>query len=97
MRGIRKVYEWILPRAVRNARVSSMHRRGISDRCAACSATRLGTEFLPKLEEGNMWIRAVMPPTITLEAGMDTVGAHPQGDRQLSAGAHRGVGAGPWR
>ena len=34
---------------------------------------RLGTEFLPKLEEGNMWIRAVMPPTITLEAGMDTV------------------------
>src|SRR4030095_3014883 len=34
---------------------------------------RLGTEFLPKLEEGNMWIRAVMPPTITLEAGVDTV------------------------
>jgi cobalt-zinc-cadmium resistance protein CzcA len=34
---------------------------------------RLGTEFLPKLEEGNLWIRAVMPPTITLEAGMDTV------------------------
>ena len=30
---------------------------------------RLGTEFLPKLEEGNLWIRAVMPPTITLEAG----------------------------
>ena len=36
-------------------------------------AARLGTEFLPKLEEGNMWIRAVMPPTINLEAGMDTV------------------------
>jgi cobalt-zinc-cadmium resistance protein CzcA len=34
---------------------------------------RLGTEFLPKLEEGNLWIRAVMPPTITLEAGMETV------------------------
>ena len=42
--------------------------------CAAgLLAARLGTEFLPKLEEGNMWIRAVMPPTITLEAGMDTV------------------------
>ena len=33
----------------------------------------LGTEFLPKLEEGNMWIRAMLPPTITLEAGMSSV------------------------
>ncbi len=31
---------------------------------------RLGTEFLPHLEEGNLWIRATMPPTISLEAGM---------------------------
>ncbi len=30
---------------------------------------RLGTEFLPALEEGNLWIRATMPPTISLEAG----------------------------
>jgi cobalt-zinc-cadmium resistance protein CzcA len=30
---------------------------------------RLGTEFLPKLEEGNLWIRATLPPTISLEAG----------------------------
>src|SRR5699024_6288874 len=37
--------------------------------------SRLGTEFLPKLEEGNLWIRAVMPPTITLEAGQETVAA----------------------
>jgi heavy metal efflux system protein len=35
--------------------------------------TRLGTEFLPALEEGNLWIRATMPPTISLEAGMPTV------------------------
>jgi heavy metal efflux system protein len=34
---------------------------------------RLGTEFLPKLEEGNLWIRALLPPTITLEAGRETV------------------------
>jgi len=32
-------------------------------------APRLGTEFLPKLEEGNLWIRATLPPTISLEAG----------------------------
>jgi heavy metal efflux system protein len=29
----------------------------------------LGTEFLPKLEEGNLWIRATLPPTMALEAG----------------------------
>ena len=31
--------------------------------------SRLGTEFLPALEEGNLWIRASMPPTMGLEAG----------------------------
>ena len=31
--------------------------------------TRLGSEFLPHLEEGNLWIRAQMPPTIGLDAG----------------------------
>jgi cobalt-zinc-cadmium resistance protein CzcA len=35
--------------------------------------TRLGSEFLPTLEEGNLWIRATMPPTISLEAGMPIV------------------------
>jgi cobalt-zinc-cadmium resistance protein CzcA len=30
---------------------------------------RMGTEFLPKLEEGNLWIRATLPPTVSLEAG----------------------------
>jgi cobalt-zinc-cadmium resistance protein CzcA len=34
---------------------------------------RLGTEFLPALEEGNLWIRATMPPTISLEAAMPAV------------------------
>jgi len=33
----------------------------------------LGSEFLPTLEEGNLWIRATMPPTISLEAGMPIV------------------------
>jgi heavy metal efflux system protein len=29
----------------------------------------LGSEFLPTLEEGNLWIRVTMPPTISLQAG----------------------------
>ncbi len=34
---------------------------------------RLGTEFLPALEEHNLDIHALMPPTISLEAAMPTV------------------------
>ncbi|HYL99514.1 MAG TPA: CusA/CzcA family heavy metal efflux RND transporter [Blastocatellia bacterium] len=33
----------------------------------------LGTEFLPRLEEGNLWIRATLPPTISLDAGQKYV------------------------
>lgn len=40
---------------------------------AAFLFPRIGSEFLPTLEEGNLWIRATMPPTITLEAGMRQV------------------------
>jgi len=32
-------------------------------------ATRLGSEFLPHLEEGNFWIRASMPMTLSLQDG----------------------------
>ena len=36
---------------------------------AVLLGTTLGLEFLPKLEEGNFWIRATMPPSISLEEG----------------------------
>ena len=36
---------------------------------AGVLAAHTGTEFLPALEEGNLWIRASQPPTISLEAG----------------------------
>jgi cobalt-zinc-cadmium resistance protein CzcA len=36
--------------------------------CFLCSRS-LGLEFLPKLEEGNLWIRATMPTSISMEAG----------------------------
>jgi cobalt-zinc-cadmium resistance protein CzcA len=40
---------------------------------SAIVGARLGGEFLPTLEEGNLWIRASMPPTISLEAGAPIV------------------------
>jgi heavy metal efflux system protein len=36
---------------------------------AGLAVRSLGLEFLPKLEEGNLWIRATMPSTISLEEG----------------------------
>ena len=36
---------------------------------AGFAVRSLGLEFLPKLEEGNLWIRATLPSTISLEEG----------------------------
>ena len=36
---------------------------------AAFLGLRLGSEFLPHLEEGNFWIRASMPMTLSLQDG----------------------------
>ena len=36
---------------------------------AGLAVRSLGLEFLPKLEEGNLWIRATLPATISLEEG----------------------------
>jgi cobalt-zinc-cadmium resistance protein CzcA len=72
VRGIRAAYTRVLSRAVRHYRVAAAVSL-IFLALAVGLATRLGNEFLPKLEEGNMWIRALLPPTITLEGGMNSV------------------------
>jgi cobalt-zinc-cadmium resistance protein CzcA len=72
VRRIRAVYQFFLAQAVRHYRVAASIALAFLIVCGVLGS-RLGTEFLPKLEEGNLWIRAVLPPTITLEAGMDTV------------------------
>ena len=72
VRALRWIYSPLL-------RWSLAHRATMVAVALACLVlfgllmTRLGTEFLPALEEGNLWIRATMPPTISLEAGMPTV------------------------
>src|SRR5215510_6230807 len=72
VRQIRRVYDVILPLVVRRYRAAAVVASVFLLVCIVLGA-RLGTEFLPKLEEGNMWIRALLPPTITLEAGMHSV------------------------
>ena len=72
VRWIRRFYEPMLRLAVRAYRTAAMLALAFLILVGGLGM-RLGTEFLPKLEEGNMWIRAVMPPTIALEAGIATV------------------------
>ncbi len=36
---------------------------------ASVAASTAGLEFLPKLEEGNIWMRATMPASVSLEEG----------------------------
>lgn len=40
---------------------------------AVLGAASLGLEFLPHLEEGNLWVRATMPQAVSLEASEDYV------------------------
>jgi cobalt-zinc-cadmium resistance protein CzcA len=72
VRFLRRIYESILPLAIRHYRLAATVALVFLLLCGTMGI-RLGTEFLPKLEEGNLWIRALLPPTITLEAGMDAV------------------------
>jgi len=68
VRFLHKLYMPVLRFAVANkaktiaAAVALLVATGIAVRF-------LGLEFLPKLEEGNLWIRATMPPTISLDEG----------------------------
>src|SRR6266571_4457364 len=72
VRRIRKVYDIVLPFAVRHYRLSATIGLAFLAVCGVLGL-RLGTAFLPKLEEGNLWIRALLPPTITLDGGIETV------------------------
>jgi cobalt-zinc-cadmium resistance protein CzcA len=68
VRGLRRIYTPALRWSLANRRMmvilAVLFLAG-----TGLLALRLGSEFLPALEEGNLWIRASMPPTIGLEAG----------------------------
>jgi cobalt-zinc-cadmium resistance protein CzcA len=72
VRALRSIYEPVLRWALSHR--AMMVTLGIAFLAGVgLLIPRLGGEFLPILEEGNLWIRASMPPTISLEAGMPVV------------------------
>src|SRR5205814_9911706 len=68
VRALHRVYAPALRLAVNN-RVLTIAGAIAVLLLAGLAIRSLGLEFLPKLEEGNLWIRATMPSTISLEEG----------------------------
>jgi cobalt-zinc-cadmium resistance protein CzcA len=66
VRGLRRAYAPLLEFALAN-RIVALGLGALAFAAAAVMVAGLGLEFLPKLEEGNLWIRATMPPSISLE------------------------------
>jgi heavy metal efflux system protein len=68
MRFLHRIYMPVLARSLANRRI--VLAGGAALVVMTVIAVRLlGLEFLPKLEEGNLWIRATLPPTISLQEG----------------------------
>jgi heavy metal efflux system protein len=70
VRALRRLYERLRDVVLANRRATVCIGAGVAA-LAVLAGSTIGLEFLPKLEEGNMWIRAVMPASISLEAGND--------------------------
>ena len=74
VRAMRRWYSPLLRFALAN-RILTLGGAGLLTLMALVAVRFLGLEFLPHLEEGNMWIRATMPGSISLEAANGTVNA----------------------
>ena len=72
LRGLRRLYRPILEFALANRWVT-LGGLAIVLVMAIAAARSLGLEYLPSLEEGNLWIRASLPPTISLKEGAGTI------------------------
>ena len=72
VRGLRSVYTPVLRWSLTNRKITIAIGL-VFLLVSGFLGSRLGSEFLPTLEEGNLWIRASMPPTISLEAGIPIV------------------------
>src|SRR5690349_11632761 len=68
MRLLHRLYIPVLRRSLASRRIVLVGA-GVLILMTVVAIRLLGLEFLPKLEEGNLWIRATLPPTISLQEG----------------------------
>src|SRR5579862_226328 len=66
VRALRRVYEPTLEFVLAN-RIVAFTGLGLIAVAAIVAVRSLGLEFLPKLEEGNLWVRATFPQSVSLE------------------------------
>ena len=66
VRGLRRIYQPALEFVLAN-RIVTFTGVALLAIMAAFAVRSLGLEFLPKLEEGNLWIRATFPQSVSLE------------------------------
>jgi cobalt-zinc-cadmium resistance protein CzcA len=66
VRRLRALYTSLIRVALAN-RILTLSGAGLLVVLALAALQGLGAEFLPHLEEGNLWIRATMPVSISLE------------------------------
>jgi cobalt-zinc-cadmium resistance protein CzcA len=72
VRGLRTLYQPALGFALAN-RIITLGVTALLLASALVGVRALGVEFLPHLEEGNMWIRASLPSSISIEEGQHVV------------------------
>jgi cobalt-zinc-cadmium resistance protein CzcA len=66
VRSLRRLYEPTLEFVLAN-RIIAFAGLGLIALSAIVAVRSLGLEFLPKLEEGNLWVRATFPQSVSLE------------------------------
>jgi cobalt-zinc-cadmium resistance protein CzcA len=68
VRTLRRIYRRVVELVLARRGVTVV--AGLSLMAAAMLAgSTVGLEFLPKLEEGNIWLRAALPPSVSLDEG----------------------------
>ena len=73
MRAFRRVYHPLFEIALRRPALGAAGALAAVVACVALFPL-LGSEYMPKLEEGNFWIRATLPTSISLEESARHVG-----------------------
>jgi len=72
VRLAQKIYAPVLQFSLEN-RLATLALAVCAVIIGAISATKLGTDFLPKLDEGAIWVRATMPNSISLQDAAELV------------------------
>jgi heavy metal efflux system protein len=68
VRLLRRLYRTVIDRVLVRRGFTLAIGAGLMT-CAVLAASSVGLEFLPKLEEGNIWLRAALPPSVSLDEG----------------------------